>query len=155
VGIRLSGQLGVPLVHTGHSLGRVKRRRLLARGLKRDVIEARYNMSRRIEAEEDILGAAELVITSTNQEIEQQYGFYDHYQPDKMRVMPPGTALDNFYPADGTERDSAIYRELGRFLLNPDGRSYWRCRARIPARTSAHCCRPTGSPGSCRRRPTW
>jgi sucrose-phosphate synthase len=120
VGIRLSAQLGVPLVHTGHSLGRVKRRRLLARGLKRDDIEARYNMSRRIEAEEDILGAAELVITSTNQEIEQQYGHYDHYQPDKMQVIPPGTALDDFHPSDGTERDSAIYRELGRFLLNPD-----------------------------------
>ena len=28
VGTRLSSQLGVPLVHTGHSLGRVKRRRL-------------------------------------------------------------------------------------------------------------------------------
>ena len=120
VGTRLSGHLGVPLVHTGHSLGRVKRRRLLAHGLKRDVIEARYNMSRRIEAEEDILGAAELVITSTNQEIEQQYGLYDHYRPDKMQVIPPGTALEDFHPADGTERDSAIYRELGRFLLNPD-----------------------------------
>jgi len=120
VGIRLSSHLGVPLVHTGHSLGRVKRRRLLARGLKRDVIEERYNMSRRVEAEEDILAAAELVITSTNQEIEQQYGHYDHYQPEKMRVIPPGTALDDFHPADGTERDSAVYRELGRFLLNPD-----------------------------------
>jgi sucrose-phosphate synthase len=120
VGIRLSGHLGVPLIHTGHSLGRVKRRRLLAHGLRRDVIEERYNMSRRIEAEEDILGAAELVITSTHQEIEQQYGFYDHYQPDMMRVIPPGTALEEFYPADGSERDSAIYRELGRFLLNPD-----------------------------------
>ena len=120
VGIRLSNLLGVPLVHTGHSLGRVKRRRLLANGLKRDHIEARYNMSRRIEAEEDILGAAELVITSTNQEIEQQYGLYDHYQPDKMQVIPPGTALDNFYPPDGSERDSAIYRELGRFLLEPE-----------------------------------
>ena len=120
VGIRLSSHLGVPLVHTGHSLGRVKRRRLLARGLKATVIEQRYNMSRRIEAEEDILAAAELVITSTNQEIEQQYGHYDHYQPEKMRVIPPGTALDAFHPADGSERDSAIYRELGRFLLNPD-----------------------------------
>jgi sucrose-phosphate synthase len=120
VGTRLSGHLGVPLVHTGHSLGRVKRRRLLARGLKRNVIETRYNMSRRIEAEENILGAAELVITSTNQEIEQQYGLYDHYQPDKMQVIPPGTALEDFHPADGTERDSTIYRELGRFLLNPD-----------------------------------
>jgi sucrose-phosphate synthase len=120
VGTRLSSQLGVPLVHTGHSLGRVKRRRLQARGLKSDVIEARYNMSRRVEAEEDILGTAELVITSTNQEIEQQYGLYDHYQPDKMRVIPPGTALDSFYPPDGSERDSPIYRELGRFLLSPD-----------------------------------
>ncbi|UCC57464.1 MAG: glycosyltransferase [Gammaproteobacteria bacterium] len=120
VGIRLSSQLGVTMVHTGHSLGRVKRRRLLARGLKQDDIEVRYNMSRRIEAEEDILGAAELVITSTNQEIEEQYGLYDHYQPDKMQVMPPGTALDSFHPAVGTERDSAIYRELGRFLMNPD-----------------------------------
>jgi sucrose-phosphate synthase len=120
VGTRLSSQLGVPLVHTGHSLGRVKRRRLLARGLKRDVIEARYNMSRRVEAEEDILGTADLVITSTNQEIEQQYGLYDHYQPDKMRVIPPGTELESFHPPDGSERDMAIYRDLGRFLLNPD-----------------------------------
>jgi sucrose-phosphate synthase len=120
VGIRLSSHLGVPLVHTGHSLGRVKRRRLLARGLKSAAIELRYNMSRRIEAEEDTLAAAELVITSTNQEIEQQYGHYDHYQPEKMRVIPPGTALDAFHPADGSERNSAIYRELGRFLLNPD-----------------------------------
>ncbi len=120
VGIRLSGHLGVPMVHTGHSLGRVKRRRLLAHGLRRDVIEERYNLSRRIEAEEDILGAAELVITSTNQEIEQQYGFYDHYQPDMMRVIPPGTALEDFHPADGSERDSPIYRELDRFLLKPD-----------------------------------
>ena len=32
VGARLAAVLGVPLVHTGHSLGRVKRRRLLAVG---------------------------------------------------------------------------------------------------------------------------
>ncbi|MDH3971608.1 MAG: glycosyltransferase, partial [Gammaproteobacteria bacterium] len=38
VGIRLSSQLGIPLLHTGHSLGRVKRQRLLASGLKRDEI---------------------------------------------------------------------------------------------------------------------
>ena len=120
VGIRLSSHLGVPLVHTGHSLGRIKRRRLLARGLRRDVIEERYNMSRRIEAEEDILAAAELVITSTNQEIEQQYDFYDHYQREIMQAIPPGTALDDFHPSDGSDRESPIYRELARFLLNPD-----------------------------------
>ena len=44
VGVRLSHQLGIPLVHTGHSLGRSKRKRLLAAGIKREVIEERYNI---------------------------------------------------------------------------------------------------------------
>ncbi len=120
VGTRMANMLGVPLVHTGHSLGRVKRRRLLARGLKRDVIEERYNMSRRINAEEDTLGAAELVITSTHQEIEEQYELYDYYQPQSMRVIPPGTDLQCFYPPDGSEGDSEIFREIARFLSQPD-----------------------------------
>jgi sucrose-phosphate synthase len=98
VGTRLANLLGVPLVHTGHSLGRVKRRRLIASGLKRDVIEARYHMARRVEAEELTLGSASLVITSTSNEIEEQYGLYDHYQPEQMQVVPPGTDLKSFMP---------------------------------------------------------
>jgi len=120
VGTRMANMLGVPLVHTGHSLGRVKRRRLLAHGLKRDVIEERYNMSRRINAEEDTLGAAELVITSTYQEIEEQYELYDYYQPQSMRIIPPGTDLQCFYPPDGSEYDSEIFQEISRFLSQPD-----------------------------------
>ena len=50
VGVRLSNITGIPLVFTGHSLGRDKRRRLLATGLQRDELELRYRMSRRIEA---------------------------------------------------------------------------------------------------------
>ncbi len=38
----------------------------LATGMKQDDIEARYHMSRRIEAKEDTLAAAELVIASTS-----------------------------------------------------------------------------------------
>ncbi len=120
VGIRLSSLLGIPLVHTGHSLGRVKRQRLLASGLKRDEIERSYNISRRIEVEEDVLGAADLVITSTHQEIEEQYGLYNYYQPEQMKVIPPGTELDLFFPADGSEQDSPMQRELARFLNQPD-----------------------------------
>jgi len=119
VGVRLASQLGVPLVHTGHSLGRVKRGRLLATGLKSSEIEERYNMARRIEAEEETLGAAELVITSTHQEIEEQYGLYDHYQPEQMRVIPPGTDLERFQPPDGGEADSPIAAEIERFLHEP------------------------------------
>jgi len=120
VGTRLSHQLSIPLIHTGHSLGRSKRKRLLASGIKRDEIETRYNMSRRINAEEHTLGVADRVITSTNQEIEEQYGLYDYYQPDQMRVVPPGTDLIQFHPADGTELTSNIAKEINRFFSDPD-----------------------------------
>jgi sucrose-phosphate synthase len=120
VGARITAQLGVPLVHTGHSLGRVKRQRLLASGINQETIDARYNMDRRINAEEETLGAAALVITSTTQEIEEQYGLYDHYQPERMSVIPPGTDLKRFHPPDGSEQGAAIARELGRFLHEPN-----------------------------------
>ncbi|MFA5081940.1 MAG: HAD-IIB family hydrolase [Hydrogenophilaceae bacterium] len=120
VGRRVAAQLGVPMVHTGHSLGRVKRRRLLASGLKRDVIETRYQMARRIEAEEETLAAAELVIASTADEVEEQYGLYDHYQPDQMRVIPPGVDLARFRPPDGYEKVAPIAQDLARFLTEPD-----------------------------------
>jgi sucrose-phosphate synthase len=120
VGSRLSHQLGVPLVHTGHSLGRSKRKQMLASGVKRDEIETTYKISRRIEAEEMTLGVAERVITSTQQEIEQQYGLYDFYQPERMRVIPPGTDLEKFFPPQGDEKNSDIANELKRFLKKPN-----------------------------------
>lgn len=120
VGARLSHQLSIPLVHTGHSLGRNKRKQLLASGIKRSEIETSYNISRRIETEETTLGVASRVITSTQQEIEQQYGLYDFYQPERMRVVPPGTDLDKFFPPQGNETDSALATELKRFLKQPN-----------------------------------
>lgn len=120
VGTRLSHQLSIPLVHTGHSLGRSKRKHLLASGVKGSDIEKRYNMSRRINVEEATLGAADRVITSTHQEIEEQYGLYDYYQPDQMRVVPPGTDLATFHPPLGNERDSDIAAEINRFFREPD-----------------------------------
>ena len=119
VGIHLSNLLAVPLVHTGHSLGRSKRKRLLAGGVGRDEIETTYNMSRRIDAEESTLGVAARVIVSTNQEIEEQYGLYDYYQPDQMRVVPPGTDLSKFYPPRGDERESPVAADIARFLTRP------------------------------------
>lgn len=119
VGSRLSHQLGIPLVHTGHSLGHNKRKQLLASGIKRSEIETTYHISRRIEAEETTLGVAERVITSTQQEVEQQYGLYDFYQPERMRVIPPGTDMEQFFPPQGGEKNSLIANELKRFLSLP------------------------------------
>ncbi len=120
VGTRLSHQLSVPLVHTGHSLGLSKRKRLLASGMKGDDIEKRYNMARRINAEESTLGVASRVITSTHQEIEEQYGLYDYYQPEKMRVVPPGTDLTRFHPPQGNEFNSDIAGAINRFFSDPE-----------------------------------
>jgi len=120
VGTRLAHQLSIPLIHTGHSLGRSKRKRLLASGVKKDVIENRYNMSLRINAEEMTLGTADRVITSTNQEIEEQYGLYDYYQPQQMRVVPPGTDLSQFFPPTGKEGTTDIAKDISKFLSDPE-----------------------------------
>nr|XP_024384326.1 probable sucrose-phosphate synthase 2 isoform X2 [Physcomitrium patens] len=84
----LSGALNVPMVLTGHSLGRNKLEQLLKQGrqTKHD-INATYKIMRRIEAEELSLDAAELVITSTKQEIEEQWGLYDGFDVKLERVL--------------------------------------------------------------------
>ena len=120
VGAQLTHQLGIPLIHTGHSLGRVKRRRLLASGLNINEVENLYNISRRIEAEEITLSAAERVITSTHQEIEEQYGLYDHYQPEQMRVVPPGTDLKRFKPADVNNFPEELLDNINQFFKQPN-----------------------------------
>ncbi len=119
VGVRLANLLGVPLIHTGHSLGRDKRKRLLAMGVSRDEIEHTYNMVRRIDAEEEILANADLVITSTHNEIEAQYGLYNYYDPERMLVVPPGTDLTLFYPSQENE-ETSFSTQLPRFLNEPD-----------------------------------
>jgi len=112
VGAQLSKIIGISQVHTGHSLGRVKRMRLLANGVSHEEIETSYNMMRRIDAEEVTLASAELVIASTNNEVEEQYGLYDCYQPENMTVIPPGTNLDCFYPPDGSEDSAPMSKQI-------------------------------------------
>lgn len=119
VGARLSQLLGVPLIHTGHSLGVDKRRRLMDKGVLPQNIERNYNMSSRIEAEEITLGNAALVIASTSQEIEQQYKAYDNYHPKRMRVIPPGVDISRFQPPTARQRRPPIANSLDRFLTDP------------------------------------
>ena len=119
VGVRVANLLDVPLVHTGHSLGRDKRKRLLANGMSAADIECTYNMARRIRAEEELLANADLVITSTHNEIKEQYRLYNYYDPDRMAVIPPGTDLTQFRPPEPGE-DFPFEQELRPFLREPD-----------------------------------
>ncbi|CAI9776980.1 unnamed protein product [Fraxinus pennsylvanica] len=84
----LSGALNVPMVLTGHSLGRNKLEQLLKQGRQsKEDINSKYRIMRRIEAEELSLDTAEIVITSTKQEIEEQWGLYDGFDVKVEKVL--------------------------------------------------------------------
>ena len=132
VAIELAKTFGIPLIFTGHSLGRIKREKLLNNGLKQADIIKKYKIDHRIHIEEDILKNADLVITSTGQEIEKQYGMYRNNNLPTYRVIPPGLDLEKFYPyyhdmLPETEKDevqiyaqAAVLKELNRFFSYPD-----------------------------------
>ncbi|KAH7670734.1 Sucrose-phosphate synthase plant protein [Dioscorea alata] len=134
----LSGILNVPMVITGHSLGRNKLEQLLKQGrLSKEDINRTYRIMRRIEAEEAALDAAVMVITSTRQEIDEQWGLYDgfdvnlerklrvrrrrgvscfgRYMP-RMVVIPPGLDFSYVHMQDLSESDADLAKMIG-----PDG----------------------------------
>lgn len=77
----LSGALNVPMVFTGHFLGKDKLEELLKQGRQtREQINMTYKIMCRIEAEELALDASEIVIASTRQEIEEQWNLYDGFE---------------------------------------------------------------------------
>ena len=119
VGAELVGILGLPLVFTGHSLGRVKQDRLIQSGMSEEAVELRYNITRRIEAEELAINSAALVVTSTHQEAHEQYAGYDRYIPERMTVIPPGVDLSRFSPPGPEDAPAPIAAEIDRFLSEP------------------------------------
>jgi len=120
-GGQLARLLGIPFVFTGHSLGRVKRERLVASGLSSNKIESTYRLSRRIEAEEFALETCSLIVTSTHQEVKDQYEKYDHYIPERMEVIPPGVDLDSFHPPEkGKKEETEVLDVIQRFFNEPN-----------------------------------
>jgi len=107
-GVRLSRLITAPLVHTGHSLGRVKKQRLLDKGLSEEVIEERYHMARRIGGEERVLKHADLIID----------GMYPVVARNRMAVISPGVDLGRFRPPRRGERFE-VAKAIDRFLEQP------------------------------------
>lgn len=119
-GAQLANLLHVPFVFTGHSLGRVKRQRLSLGNVDAKALEKKYKFNTRIDAEEIALETATMVVTSTSQEVQQQYEMYDHYVPSRMEVIPPGVNLNSFSPRGDDWKTPPIADDLGRFLHEPD-----------------------------------
>lgn len=120
VGQQLSLLLGIPQVHTGHSLGRPKLERMLASGRKPQTLEKQFNFERRIAAEEEVVKHASLIITSTQQEIDLQYGLYHNFNHTRFRVIPPGTDTSRFSPPLRGRRELHALKLVDRYLAEPD-----------------------------------
>ena len=120
VGAIVAERLGIPLAFTGHSLGREKQRRLLVSGLSHAQIEQHYAMAQRIAAEERALARSSLVITSTRQELEQQYACYENFRPERAQVVPPGVDTGRFHPQPLPGEAAAVADLLQPFLRRPE-----------------------------------
>ena len=118
VGSLVSRRLGIPLVFTGHSLGREKQRRLLAGGVDYEQIEQTYSISKRIDAEELALAHSSLVITSTSQEAEHQYSRYGSFDSSNVEIIPPGVDSNRFYPFESISQEEQHLDNMFQPFLN-------------------------------------
>lgn len=119
-GGQLARLLGIPFVFTGHSLGRIKKERLLEAGVPEDKMEKQYRLNQRIEAEEYALESCSLICTSTHQEVREQYERYEHYVPERMEVIPPGVDLASFHPPTSNDPESDLEKNINSFLHDPN-----------------------------------
>ncbi len=121
VGALARDRWGVPLVHSMHTMAKVKND-LLAAG---DQAEP----AARIIGEEQVVDAADLIIAHTPAEARQLVCLYGA-SPARLRVIHPGVDLDVFTPGDtaaardlvGIERDALVVMFAGRLqaLKAPD-----------------------------------
>ncbi|MHB1686403.1 MAG: HAD-IIB family hydrolase [Ignavibacteriaceae bacterium] len=95
---------GIPFIHTGHSLGKEKLRKLLEDGMTIEDVEKKFKISHRINVEEEVVYFADLIIASTRQEIQKQYAGYANTNVEKFRVIPPGVDLEKFFPYNNKEQ---------------------------------------------------
>ncbi|MDD4463053.1 MAG: HAD-IIB family hydrolase [Desulfobacterales bacterium] len=130
--MQLSEYFGVPFIFTGHSLGKPKEQKLLSDGMNPADMDKRYHIQERIFHEEEIIKHADMIITSTEQEIEKQYGMYTNQNLARYEVIPPGIDLKRFYPyyhdmmpemptgEANIQARASMMEELNRFFLHPD-----------------------------------
>ncbi|MBU1640731.1 MAG: glycosyltransferase, partial [Proteobacteria bacterium] len=111
VAMELAAAFDAPFIFTGHSMGRNKMGKLLADGMSHADIVKQYHMDTRIQVEEEIISHSDQIITSTQQEIDKQYGLYDNFNEGRYEVIPPGIDMTSFYPYYDSQLDTALMSE--------------------------------------------
>ncbi|BBI47952.1 hypothetical protein HORIV_03730 [Vreelandella olivaria] len=116
VAAEVSARHAIPFVFTAHSLGRCKLK-CLATGQPGLDNSTQQSLQRRITFEERAIRDATLIIASSRDEAEVQYADYLHYDTGRIRVIPPGSHLDEFTGATSTP---AIEAMMQPFLIDPN-----------------------------------
>ncbi len=83
---------GVPLVHSAHTLAKVKNAGLAAGDAPEPAI--------RVAGEQQVVAEADRLVASTDAEAGQLVRLYGA-EPDRVAVVPPGVDLDTYRPGDG------------------------------------------------------
>jgi sucrose-phosphate synthase len=132
VGREVAAAFGAPFVFTGHSLGKPKLDYLLGEGWTQEEADKELSISHRIDVEQDCLAVADMVITSTHHERDDQYRKYYKDPNLRFEVIPPGTDLSRFFPYYDYDLPSnsidelfkqahvRMKNELGRFHFDRD-----------------------------------
>jgi D-inositol-3-phosphate glycosyltransferase len=92
--------LGVPLVASFHTLGKVKNYSL-ARGEPPEPVE-------RLRGEERVIGEADMILAPTPEEAGHLVGLYGA-DPERIRIVPPGVDHSIFLPADRAEARARLH----------------------------------------------
>jgi len=108
----LCDALGVPHVHTPHSLGLWKERQMLADYPEsRDKFEEVYNFGSRIHHERQLLADCDLVVATTPAQTDMLTQDYE-VPVRKLRMIPPGYDDTRFYAVGQSTRE-LLRRRLG------------------------------------------
>ena len=91
VGWLTSERWGVPLVHTAHTLAKVKNLALAAGDAPEPL--------RRVVGEQQVVQAADRLVTNTTDEAQELIGLYDA-DPARVVTVAPGVDLEHFRPGE-------------------------------------------------------
>ena len=91
VGWLASERWGVPLVHTAHTLAKVKNLALAAGDAPEPL--------RRVVGEQQVVQAADRLVTNTTDEAQELIGLYDA-DPARVVTVAPGVDLEHFRPGE-------------------------------------------------------
>lgn len=111
-GQHLSEVLGVPHIHTPHSLGLWKKRQM-ENDYPGDAgkFEQQYNFAKRLHHERLLYAAADMVLATTPPQMKILLDEYE-VPPEKLRMVPPGYDDNRFFPMGESDRHS-IRQRLG------------------------------------------